>query len=187
VESKCDRSPEGEQTPSPSPGTPPESRTSSASGSRRLSRRGLSYALGVGVAIVVLVVAAWGLMGGFRANASSSTVVLVPAGTSYTLPAGQLNIVSIVLGSTGTINGTLAESFGLAIYLMTPAQLAAFVKTLKISGYEWTSGVLANNSIYGLSLIVQPGSWDIVFVNPNTDQFIPTSYGFYTDLTLTKT
>ena len=145
------------------------------------------YALGVGAAIVVVVVVVWALMGGLRSGSPSSTEVLVAAGTSYSLPAGQLNIVSIVLSSTGMINGTIAESFGLAIYLMTPAELASFVKTLKISGYEWTSGDLANNSVYRLNLTIQPGSWDLVFVNPNTDLYISTSYGFYTDLTLTKT
>lgn len=152
----------------------------------RLGRRGKIYTIAVAVIVVAVFLVFWVLMGGFQSNPASSTVVLVPAGTYYTVAANQLNEIGIVVNTAATINGTIAETYGLGIYLMTPTQLAEFVKTLQISGYVWTSGNLTNNTIYRLNLAIQPGSWDLVFVNPNSNIYITTSYGFYTDLTLIK-
>ena len=140
----------------------------------------------IATVIVVVIVLVWALTGGLHSNSGNSPEILVPAGSFFTLPAGQLNDVSVVVGSTATFNGTISESYGLAVYVMTPTQLASFLKSLKLAGYEWSSGNLTNDTVYTINVSVPPGSWDLVFLNPNTNIYISTSYGFYTALTLIK-
>jgi len=146
-----------------------------------------SVYIGVGVAIiVVMVVLAYILTGGFHhAGGSSGTQgrVLVPFGSSYSLPSGQFDGLTFTINSTSIIQGELNSSRGVDLYVMTPTEFETLVRTLNVSGYEWASGEVADQSIYQVDITVTPGTWVLAFTPPN--QYIPTGVGFYSDLTLT--
>ena len=146
------------------------------------------------VVVIVVVVAgaaggAYFFTAGFHApGTASSGKVLVPDGTQYSIPVGQYNAVSFIITGNATVTGTIYEAFGLQLYRMTPAQYEHLVVTLNYSaGWEWTSGPLANNTVYNLSMTAPAGQWELVFANPNGLQtFLTTLVGFYTNLVLTS-
>jgi len=162
------------------PGGLPTLPASTASSATRRRRRRLLLASAV-AAVVVVVVLAYALTGGFQSSHSSS-LVLVSAGTYYTIPVGQFNGITFIIGTTSVINGTFSNAFGIVLYEMNDAQFLSYGKTNILDGYEWTSGPIANNSVYNLDLTIQPGSWALLFVNPSPINV--TAIGFYTDLTL---
>jgi hypothetical protein len=167
-------------------GNPPDRPAEALGSPRAVPTRTRTF---VAVAIVLLVVAAGGIAvsyGYLHHSAPTSRIVLVANGTSYSIPVGQYNAVSFIAPSNSTINGTIYETFGLTLYRMTPTQYEHLVITLNLSaGYEWTSGVLGNNTVYQFALSVPSGQWEIVFANPNGQQtLITTLVGFYTDLVL---
>ncbi|HYB79631.1 MAG TPA: hypothetical protein VEG66_07745 [Thermoplasmata archaeon] len=136
---------------------------------------------GVVAIVVIVVVLAYVLTGGFQ-RSHNGPLVLVPAGAYYTIPGGQFNGITFIIGATSVINGTFSNAFGIVLYEMNNTQFLSFAKTNILGGYEWTSGPIANNSVYDLDLTIPPGSWALVFVNPSPIN--PTAIGFYTDLTL---
>jgi len=137
----------------------------------------------VGVTIVLaMILTAYVLTNGFHGQTGSSEVVLVPAGTGYSLPMGQFSGTEFTATSASTISGTLNSSEGVQIYLMTPTQFEAFAKSLNVSGYVWTSGWVANESIYHLDIPVPAGQWVLAFTDPNAG--LPTGVGIYTDIIL---
>lgn len=137
--------------------------------------------------VVVVIVLAYVLTGGFQRPSGSSTTVLVPADTVFSLPVDQFSGVSFIISTNATLNGTISESYGLQLYTMSPPQYQHLLTKGNLSGYEWTSGVLPNDTIYNIELTVPPGAWVLVFANPNNPQtLLSTSVGFFTDLTLTR-
>jgi hypothetical protein len=134
------------------------------------------------VAIVaIVVIAAYLATGGFQ-NHHGGPLVLVAEGAYYTIPGGQFNGITFLISATSVINGTFSNSYGIVLYEMNSTQFLSYARTNLIPGYEWTSGSIANNSVYNLDLTVPPGSWALVFANPS--QVNPTAIGFYTALTL---
>lgn len=167
-----------DQVPAPS-STPPSPTASPA----RHQRRGYLIAATVVVIIVVAAVAGYALLGGFqKSSTSSKPFVIIPEGSEYSIPVGQFNGITFIVNATSVVNGTFENSFGIVLYQMTSAQFEAFVKTTILAGYEWTSGTIANGTPYDLDLTVTPGSWVLVFLNPNP--YVTTAIGFFTDLTL---
>jgi hypothetical protein len=149
--------------------------------------RRTAYVVIAVVIVAVMLVAAYGLTGGFKRSSSGpSESVLVPEGADYSLPVAQFNGVTITIPSgNATVNGTIADSYGLQIFTMTPAQFEYLSIKGDFGGYEWTSGVLANATIYNINLVFGPGQWVVVFYNPNpVHTFLTTSVGFYTNLVL---
>jgi len=145
--------------------------------------------IAVGVAIiVVMVVLAYLLTGGFHhAGGSSATQgrVLVPFGASYSLPNGQFDGLTFTINSTSVIQGELNSSRGVDLYVMTPTEFETLVRTLNVTGYEWASGEVADQTIYNVDVTVTAGTWILAFTPPNPN--IPTGVGFYSDLTLSPT
>ena len=149
-------------------------------------RRSSSLMLVVGVVVVVVVmVVAYMLFAGMHSSGSSSGskgYVLVPNGTGYSLPVGQFNGINFQVSTPSTIQGQINASRGVQVYLMTPSEYQVLVRTGNISGYNWTSGVVAYETTYTLTVPVPVGTWVLAFVDPNS--VLPTGVGFYSDLTL---
>jgi hypothetical protein len=166
--------------------TPPPAAGSSPQEPAPKSKR-TTYVVIAVVIVVVMLVAAYALTNGFRRPTSSpAESVLVPQGADYSLPVAQFNGVTITVNSgNATVNGTIVCSYGLQLYTMTPAQFEYLSIKGDFDGYEWTSGVLANDTIYNINLVFGPGQWVVVFYNPNpVHTFLTTSVGFYTNLVL---
>ena len=145
------------------------------------------YAVLAALIVVAVVGAAYALTVDFRTPSGASATVLVTAGTLYSIPVSQFNGISFVAGSPSTLNGTFSESYGLQLYTMNATQYQHLITKGTLDGYEWTSGALANDTIYNLEVTVPAGTWVLVFANPNApESLITTSVGFYTDLTLTR-
>jgi hypothetical protein len=150
--------------------------------------RGTPVYIGVGVAIVVvMVVLAYLLTGGFHAaskgSSGSNGTVLIPRGTGYSYVIGQFNGIVFSITSESRIQGELNSSRGIAIYIFTTAEFQYLVRNLTVGQYVWASGVVADQTIYDLNVLVQPGQWVLSFVNPNVSW--PTGVGFYSDVVLT--
>jgi len=131
------------------------------------------------VVVVAVSIFAYAMFGIPHSNGTSG-VVLVPAGTGLSLPAGQFSGFEFTANSPSVITGTLNSSEGVQIYLMTPQEFQAFIKTTNVSGYGWTSGWVANDTIYTLDIPVPLGQWYLVLTDPNVG--IPTGIGIYTDI-----
>ena len=150
------------------------------------SPRHSRWLLGAGVVVLAIVlVLTYVMTGGFHgssSNSSSGGKVLVPFGTGLSLPIGEFNGINFVIGSESTISGALNSSRGIEIYILTPLQFAGLVKNTTVSGYVWSSGVVANQAVYDLHVEVSPGQWVLSFVNPFS--YTPTAVGFYNDVIL---
>jgi len=146
----------------------------------------------VAIALAAVILAAYLLTGGFGLHGKSSPDVLVRKGTYYSLPGGQFNAVAFLTSSSDTILGTVWDTWGINIYLMTPTEVVDLAKKGVVTGYSWTSGHVANLTETDLSIVVEPGSWDLVFLNTDNPSINPiytnvTIVGFYTDVTLSPT
>jgi hypothetical protein len=171
--------------PSASQTNPAEPASNSWVGRR--SGRGRKWPYVV-VVIAVAVLVAGGVylaLGVHHVTGQTGVTILAHSGTYYSLPVGQFNGVTFIINTTAEINGTFVNTYGVTLYTMTPAQFLVLVRTSVVSGYEWTSGRIPDNAIDMLNLTIQPGSWVLVFLNPNTIQ--TTLVGFYSDLTLETT
>ena len=152
---------------------------------RRPSDRRTRNYLVVGVVVILAVVlSAYVVMGGLRTASSSGSTgtVLIPFGTGYSMVIGQYNGINFDISHESRITGLLNSSHGIQIYILTPSEFAYLVKNLSVSGYVWTSGVVAFQQLYQLNVAVQPGQWVLSFVNPNVSW--PTGVGFYSDVVL---
>jgi len=144
--------------------------------------------LGIGVAIVVVMVVVGYLLVAMPHSSSpsgSNGYVLVPYGTGYSMSSGQYNAVNFVVNTTSSIHGLINSSRGIQLYIMTPAEYGHLVTTLNVSGYVWTSGIVADQTIYSADIPVAPGQWVLAFVNPFPNT--PTGVGFYSNLVLQST
>ena len=142
--------------------------------------------VGVAVIVIAMLVVTYVLTGGFHLSSSSSGSggkVLIPRGTSYSMIVGQFNGINFVIGSESQISGEMNSSRGIQVYIMTPAEFEYMVTNLVIGQYVWTSGVVADQTIYDIDISVQPGQWVLSFVNPSA--VTPTGVTFYSDVTLT--
>jgi hypothetical protein len=176
--SKVARSPSA--VPNAPEGEPPKVGTPSR-GTQGHPKYTLYLAVGV-IIVVAMFLTAYVLISDEHPKASSSGIVLVPAGTGYSLPIGQWTGTSFTANSASVITGTLNSSRGVAIYLMTTEEFATYARTLNISGYAWASGLVADQSTYPLNIPVPAGTWYIAFTDPNVN--FPTGIGIYTDITL---
>ena len=167
---------------SPAPSNQPPVQVAASKSARRLVRTYLIVAV---VIVVAVILAAYVLTGGFHSNHTSNAEVLVPIHTVDVIPTYQFDAIDVSVSSTSEINGTFFVTFALVIYTMTPAQVESLARTGVVSGYEWTSGEVQNDSIYTLGVSIPPGAWDLVFYNPSPIN--NTAIGFYSDLTLTPT
>jgi hypothetical protein len=131
-----------------------------------------------------VLVAAYAMTGGFRPPGSSGTsgVVLIPAGTGFSMTIGQFNSVIFEISKESSITGLLNSSRGIQLYIMTPSEFQYLVRNLTVATYVWTSGVVADQAPYNLNVTVQPGQWVLAFVNPNVSW--PTGVGFYSNVVL---
>jgi hypothetical protein len=146
-------------------------------------RRSPLVALVAIVAVVAVVAALFVVTNGFRGRAGSGDE-LIPALSYYSLPAEQYNDVAFIAHSTSVINGTFTNSLGLIVYIMTPSQIASLNHNGVVGTYNWSSGPIPEQQAYGLRVTVQPGQWNLVFLNPNTAAINTTVVGFYTAVTL---
>ncbi len=129
-----------------------------------------------------LVVGVYALMLPLHHSTATNSEILEPQDTSYSIPAEQFNGIAFDISTTSVVNGTFYNTYGITLYTMTPAQFETFSKTGVVSGYNWTSGRIANNTITNLNIEVPPGAWELAFVNSNL--LVATSIGFYSNLTL---
>lgn len=144
------------------------------------------YAVIVIVMISAVVGSVYFATDGFHRNSGgSSGTILIANQTSWSIPISQFNGVAFIASANGTVNGTLYESGGLQIYTMTPTQYAKYIKTDVVPGYEWTSGRIANDSVYTLGVAVPAGQWDLAFSDPFSNiTYANTLVAFYTNLVL---
>jgi hypothetical protein len=137
----------------------------------------------VGVVVATVIVgAAFVLTNGFHPSKVSTSEDLVPALAYYSLPGQQYNSITFIVGSNSVINGTFTNTIGIAVYILSPTELAALNHNGVVSGYTWSSGTIANLTVYHLGASVVPGQWSLVFYNPNLVN--TTVVGFYTAVTL---
>jgi hypothetical protein len=135
------------------------------------------------VVVVAVVAATYGLMFGVGRRAGGlSSVAVVPKWTYDSIPGNQYDAVAFVTHSTSHINGTFTNTIGVIVYLMTPAQLVDLARTGTVGGYNWSSGVIPQLTLYGLNLTVTASSWDLVFLNP--DPLNVTVVDFWSAVTL---
>jgi hypothetical protein len=147
-------------------------------------RRWLVYEIIAVVIIMVVVAGVYVATDGFQFGSKSGTDVLVPIRTLDAIPAGQFDAVTFIISTSSVVNGTFVNTFGITLYTMNPTEFHEFVKNNTLSGgYQWTSGNISHNKIYGLDITLNPGPWDIVFDNPSLIN--ATAIAFYSDLTLT--
>ena len=141
--------------------------------------------IAVAVIAVGAVVGAYVLTDGFHRTSGSKPVVLEPLDAFFTLPGGQFSAIDFSIQSTEVVNGTFDNTQGITLYTMTPAEELSLTKTGVVGGYTWTSGRIANLTIYELDRAVAPGVWDLVFLNSaNASLFNTTIVTFFTPLTL---
>ncbi len=170
----------------PGAGTPEPPRSSSTGGGPGKGRTRTYLAVGLAF-ILVMVLVAYAVIGEVRpaGSSGSSGTVLIPNGTGYSLVIGAFNGVNFVVSQESRITGTFNSSHGVQVYVLTPAEFQSLVKSGNVSEYVWTSGVVADQTVYQLDVTVQPGQWVLAFVNPNVSW--PTGVGFYSDVVLVST
>lgn len=139
--------------------------------------------------VVVVVVVAYMATAGFGAHRASRPNVLIQQGTYYSLPGGQFNAVAFITPGGGTVAGTMWDTWGINVYLMTPGEVVSLATKGVVEGYTWTSGHIDNLTTTDLSVPVTAGSWDLVFLNTDNPSVNPvytntTIVSFYTEVTL---
>jgi len=149
------------------------------------SRRTKIYVGAAVAVIVVIIILAYVLSGGFHRSSGSPSDIILPSGTSYAMGAGQSTGVTLAVTTPSVLKGTFQTGGAVVVYTMSPTQYEYLVKEGNLSGYAWTSGQVPSQSYYNLSVSLAVGSWVLVFVNPNTIN--PTAVTFYTSVTLTPT
>lgn len=162
----------------------PVSSVTSGSPPRReiLSKRWIAlYAILTVLVVVIVIVAALTLAGDFRRGGNPSAILLVPKGTRDVIPAEQFDSVAIDARTDSTITGNVVILFAVDIYLMTTSQFNSYDRTLNVSGYQWTSGIMQNVTSYSLEVAVPPGLSYLVYSNPYP---VSSLVGYNTNLNL---
>lgn len=136
------------------------------------------------VVVIVIVGAAFVLTNGFHLKKASSAEDLIPQLTYYSLPGEQYNAVTFIISSNSVISGTFTNTLGIVVYVLNPHEMFDLNHngTVVDSEYTWSSGTIANLTVYSLYVTVLPGQWNLVFYNPNLIN--ATVLGFYTAVTL---
>jgi hypothetical protein len=138
----------------------------------------------VGAAVVFAVLLSLGaetLLTGSSHRSGSDTTVLIQGPSYAWLPGGQFNGVSFVSQGEVRVAGSFTGTSGLIVYLMTPPDFLALVKTGVVGGFNWTSGSIPSPLRYALSLNITAGAWVLVFLNPS--QIIPSGVDYWTSVT----
>lgn len=167
-------------SPPPTSEAPPEATP------RPRSIFGRRWAITLGVVAALLVVAivvAYAVTGGFSRSNGPAVRILLPYGTTYEMNGGASTDFVMTVSTPSTLAGTFQTGGGIILYTMTFAQYDALVKSGNVTGYEWTSGKIAGQAYYTLDVLVPEGSWAFAFVDPSPIN--PTAVTFYTDVTLT--
>lgn len=148
----------------------------------------LIYAVVIILVVAVVAGAVYFSTGGFHRSSTGSTgTILIANQTQWSIPITQFNGVAFITQDNGTVNGTLYESAGLEIYTMTPTQYAKYAKTDIVPGYEYTSGLIANDSLYEIGIDITVGQWYLVFSDPFSNiTYANTLVAFYTNVVLTS-
>jgi len=141
--------------------------------------------VGTVVAAIIVVSAAYVLTDGFHLQSKSTELNLIPAQSYYSIPGGQYNAITFVAHTTSVVTGTFTNTLGVVVYLLDPAQIKALNHNGTVGAYNWSSGPIANLTVYNLHANVPEGPWSVVFLNPN--QFNTTVVGFYTAIQLKST
>ncbi len=171
-------------TPSPSPsssgppGIPPGSRQPIA----HTRRQRTALAATGAIIAVVLVFLLYAFSGGFHFGTKTPSVVLVPQNSYYSLPGEQYNEITFIVHGTSSITGTMSITLGLVVYVLDQAQLMGLNHNGTVSSFVWSSGTIANLSVYHLNTQVSAGQWSLTFYNPNI--LNTTVVGFYTSVVL---
>ena len=142
------------------------------------------YSIFTVAAAVIVVLAGLAISADIDRGGASSATVLVKKRTIDYIPQGQLDAVVINTKTSSVVNGSVTILFAIQFYTMDSAEYESFVKTLVVSGYLWTSGLLQNVSPYLLNVQVPAGFSYLVFANPLPIQAL---VGFNSDLTLKAT
>ncbi len=133
----------------------------------RPAARGRSWHYAViAVAIVVtLIVAAFVLTGGFHHSSPSTApgLTLAPDGDQIAIAPAQLVGLTFSANSTVTLTGSYWTTYNVSAYIMTSADFSHYLRTLKATSYEWTSGYVKFGAI---SQVLDAGSWVLVFIAP---------------------
>ncbi len=122
------------------------------------------------------------LTNGFNPKRGNSAESLIPALSYYSLPGEQYNSITFIISTSCVVNGTFTNTLGIVVYVLTPPELAALNHNGVVGQYAWSSGRIANLSVYRLDVTILPGQWALVFYNPNLIN--TTVVGFYTAVTL---
>ncbi|MGB6500936.1 MAG: hypothetical protein WBG19_06020 [Thermoplasmata archaeon] len=140
----------------------------------------------IAIAVAIALGGAYFLTDGFHLSSSEGPSVLVPKSTLYSLPGEQFIAVAFTTQKAATLSGMIANTQGINLYQMTPHEVVSLSITGNIEGYTWTSGRIANLTTTNIALPIQPGQWDLVFLNTaHVSLLNDTVVTFYSDLTLT--
>lgn len=157
----------------------PEAPRSRKPGPRR--RQAAYVAVTLAIAAALVLVALY-LTGDLGRSSGSSTTLLVKKGAVDLISQGQFDAVIVHAVSPSVISGDIAVIYVLDMFTMNTSQFKSYVKTLSISGYEWTSGTLQNTTGYVIDAPLETGWWYFVLVNPAPVQ---TLVGYNSNLVLT--
>ena len=139
------------------------------------------YSILIVATAVTVVLAVLAISANLDRGSASSATILVKKRTIDYIPQGQLDAVLINTKTSSVVNGSVTILFAVQFYTMNSTEYESFVKTLVVSGYLWTSGLLQNISPYLLNVQVPAGFSYLVFANPLPIQAL---VGFNSDLTL---
>ncbi len=144
-------------------------------------RRHQTFYLVAAVAVAAaLVLVALFLTGDFG-RSRESTTLLVKKGAVDLISQGQFDAVIIHAASPSVVSGDIAIIYVVDMFTMNTSQFKSYVKTLSISGYDWTSGTLENTTGYAIDVPLGAGWWYFVLVNPAPVQ---TLVGYNSNLVL---
>lgn len=147
----------------------------------------LVITLAVVIVVVVAGTVAFEMTHRTGGGSSPPPIVLVVKDSLYILPAGQFAASEFTISRNATVNGTIDQTGGINLYTMTPAQVFGLSKSGSLSGYEWTTSLVRNGTVYNIDLTFGPGAWDVVFLDPSTNPSNSSSVGFLSGLYLEYT
>lgn len=148
------------------------------------------YTAGVLAVVLIVVIAGSVVILDIHPKSSATSpnlTVLVPKDTLYIIPYEQFDSSVFTINGTATVNGTIDQTGGINVYTMTPEQVFDLARSGTVSGYEWMTSLVTNGTVYAIDLTFGPGTWNVVFFNPNTNPNNSSSVGFLTGLYLLQT
>lgn len=109
------------------------------------------------VVVVAVVLVSYALIADLRPGGGPRTTIVAKAGTVYSLSVGQFNAVTFLMRSSAVVNGTFGDVWPIILYLVNTSQFQTLVRTLNITGFEWTSGMLPGGISHNLDLTASSG------------------------------